>query len=255
MTTTHWMRTIAGLALWLAGCAMAAPPPAPSEPVTDTLHGVRVADPYRNLENLKSPQTQAWLKAQGEYGAELLSRIDGRDELARRIAELAKASGDSVRQVTRLPGERIYYLQRKAGESQFKLVMRIGLQGAERVLVDPQQLAQASGVPHAINYFVPSWDGRTLAYGISAGGSEDASLHLMDIASGKPLREPIPRVHEDYVQLDAGQPPPRLQPEPRAAARRAGDRDLPRHHRLPARPGTADGGAAGAVRPAGQPGR
>lgn len=137
----------------MAGCTgipQSAPPPAPSEPVTDAL--------------------------------------------ARRVAELAKASGDQVRQVTRLPGQRFHYLQRKAGQAQFRLVMRVGLQGAERVLVDPQQLAQASGVPHAINCFVPSWDGRSPAYGSSAGGSEDASLHLMDIASGKPLRAPIPRV-------------------------------------------------------------
>jgi len=195
----RFIRALGAAAALLVCAAIAAPPPAPSEPVTDTLHGVRVADPYRNLENLKSPQTQAWLKAQGEYGAGILERIDGRDALARRVAELAKASGDQVRQVTRLPGQRFYYLQRKAGDAQFKLVMRVGLQGAERVLVDPQQLAQASGVPHAINYFVPSWDGRSLAYGISAGGSEDASLHLMDIASGKPLRAPIPRVRQEYV--------------------------------------------------------
>ena len=204
MITTHWTRRLAGLALVLATgvmatTAMAAPPPAPSEPVTDTLHGVRVADPFRNLENVKSPATQAWLKAQAEYGAGVLGSIAGRDELAQRIAELARASGDSVRSVRRLPGERVYYLKRAAGQSQFKLMLRVGEKGAERVLVDPEKLAQASGVPHAINWYAPSWDGRTLAYGVSAGGSEDASLYLMDIASGKSLREPIPRVHLEWV--------------------------------------------------------
>ena len=79
-------------------------------------------------------------------------------------------------------------------------MLRIGSAGAERVLVDPGKLGAGSGTPHAINYFAPSWDGRTLAYGISAGGSEDASLHLMDIASGKALGEPIPRVREDAVR-------------------------------------------------------
>lgn len=199
MTRTHWTRTIAGLALWLAGSAMAAPPPAPSEPVSDTLHGVRVADPFRNLENVKSPATQAWLKAQADYGASVLASIDGRDELTRRIAELARAAGDSVRSVRRLPGGRSYYLKRAAGQSQFKLMLRIGERGAERVLVDPEKLAGGSGVPHAINWFAPSWDGRTLAYGVSAGGSEDASLYLMDMASGRSLREPVPRVHWDWV--------------------------------------------------------
>ncbi|HJV95518.1 MAG TPA: prolyl oligopeptidase family serine peptidase, partial [Albitalea sp.] len=182
-----------------AATADALPPPAPSHPASDVLHGVSVADPYRNLENVKSAETQNWLKAQGDYAAEQLSHIAGRDELAARVEALAKASGDLVRNVLRMPGNRIYYLKRKAGESQLKLVMRVGLAAPERVLVDPEQLAKASGVPHAINYFVPSWDGKTLAYGISSGGSEDALLHLMDLASGTDIGEPIPRVREALV--------------------------------------------------------
>ena len=163
------------------------------------MFGVSVADPYRNLEDQKSPDTRAWLKAEGDYAADVLSRIEGREAIARRIDELDRSAGDSIRDVVRMPGGRIYYLRRKSGESQLKLVMRDGLAGAERVLVDPEALAKASGVPHALNYFVPSWDGRTLAYGISAGGSEDASLNVIDIASGKALVEAIPRVHESLV--------------------------------------------------------
>lgn len=183
----------------LGASAAAAPAPAPSEPVTDTYHGVSVPDPYRNLENLKRSDTLSWLKAQGEYGAELLSRIEGRDAMAQRVEALAGAAGDVVRAVTRMPGERIYYLKRKVGENQLKLVMRVGQGAPERVLVDPGLLSKAAGVPHAINYFVPSWDGKTLAYGMSAGGSEQASLYLLDIASGKPIGAPIPRVHDGNV--------------------------------------------------------
>jgi len=146
-----------------------APPAAPSEPVTDVLHGVSVADPYRNLEDLKNPQTRAWLKAQGDYAADQLSHIEGRDEIAKRIESLDKASGDKVRQVTRMPGERIYYFKRKVGEDQMKLMMRIGMSGQERVLVDPDAMSKASGLPYAINDFVPSWDGRRKAFRSSAG--------------------------------------------------------------------------------------
>ncbi len=182
-----------------ASWVFAVPPAAPSQPVTEILHGVSVADPYRNLENIKSAETQAWLKAQGEYAAEQLNRIEGRDQMAARIEALAKASGDQVRSVMRMPGERIYYLKRKVSESQLKLVMRVGMRGAERVLVDPELMAKATGVPHAINFFLPSWDGKTLAYGTSAGGSEDASLMLMDIASGKAVGKPIPRAQTGLV--------------------------------------------------------
>ena len=171
-----------------------APPPAPSVPVTDVLHGVSVHDPYRNLENLSDPATRDWLLAQGKYAEAQLARIDVRDALARRLDELTRATGDNLRDIRRMPGGRVYYLTRKAGESQFKLAMRERLDGPERVLVDPEVLTRATGVPHAINYYSPSWDGRTLAYGVSSGGSENASLHLMEIATGRELGKPIPRV-------------------------------------------------------------
>jgi prolyl oligopeptidase len=172
---------------------------APSEPVTDVHHGVRVVDPYRNLENLKNAATLNWLKSEGEFAASTLARIEGRDQMTRRIAALSAASGDTVRDVSRLPGGRIYYLKRRGGENQFKLMMRDGLNAPERILVDPELLAKASGVPHAVNYFVPAWDGKTLAYGVSAGGSEDTSLFLLDIASGKTIGKPIARVREGQI--------------------------------------------------------
>ncbi|MEO7336923.1 MAG: S9 family peptidase, partial [Caldimonas sp.] len=131
------------------------------------MHGVDVFDPYRNLENVRSPETQRWLKAEGQYAAEQLSRIEGRAEMARRVEILADSTGDEVRGVLRLPGTKVFYLKRNAGESQFKLIVRDGLAGAERVLVDPERMTAAIGRPHAIDYFVPSWDGLTLAYGMS----------------------------------------------------------------------------------------
>ncbi|MCE4553428.1 prolyl oligopeptidase family serine peptidase [Pelomonas cellulosilytica] len=192
-TPSRWL--VASLVVSVAS-AFAAPPPAPSHPVTDTLHGVQVADPYRNLENVKSAETQDWLKAQGAYAEEQLARIQGREAMTKRITELARATGDVVGALTRLPGDQLFYLKRKAGENQLKLIARQGLAGTERVLVDPEAMAKATGVPHAINYFVPSWDGRYVAYGISAGGSEDASLFIMEVATGRQVGEAIPRVHE-----------------------------------------------------------
>lgn len=184
-----WAGSLAALA------APSSPPAAPIRDVTQTLHGVTVHDPYRDLEEVKSPATQAWLKAQGEFAEAALATMPERDKLAERIEALSRTTGDLVREVVRLPGDRLFYLKREAGHPQFKLITRTGLAGPERVLVDPEEMTRrANGVPHAINYFVPSWDGKRIAYGLSAGGSEDASLYLMDVASGKPLGEPIPRV-------------------------------------------------------------
>jgi prolyl oligopeptidase len=84
----------------LRSAATAAPPPAPSEPVTDTLHGVAVSDPFRKLENVKAPATQPWLLAQSAFAAAQLARIDGRDAIAARIEALSKQSGDVVRDIS-----------------------------------------------------------------------------------------------------------------------------------------------------------
>jgi len=188
-------------ALWAGSlAALAGPPAAPVRDVTQTLHGVTVHDPYRDFEDVKSPATQSWLKAQSESAEATLATMPEREKLAERIEALSRSTGDLVREVVRLPGERLFYLKREAGHPQFRLITRTGLTGPERVLVDPEEMTRrAKGVPHAINYFMPSWDGKRVAYGLSAGGSEDASLYVMDVASGKTVGAPVPRVHEALV--------------------------------------------------------
>ncbi|MEI8327447.1 MAG: hypothetical protein WCH44_19190, partial [Betaproteobacteria bacterium] len=129
--------TIALLSCSVAFTTMAAAPVAAVRDLVQTLHGVTVHDPYRYFENLKDPEVQAWLKGQGEYARQALDRIEGRDALEQRIAAISGASGDKLSGIVRMPGERIYYLKRGSGEKQFKLVLRVGLHGGERVLADP----------------------------------------------------------------------------------------------------------------------
>jgi prolyl oligopeptidase len=179
--------------------AQAAPPVAPVRDVVEKLHGVEVHDPYRYFENIKAPEVQAWLKGQGAYARETLDRIEGRAQMQRRIAEISTAAGDSIAGVVRMPGDRVFYLKRARKDKQYKLVMRGGAQARERVLVDPKVAAARTGVAHAINHFTPSWDGKYVAYGLSAGGSEDASLHILDVRSGRHVGAPIPRVPEGGV--------------------------------------------------------
>lgn len=174
--------------------ALAAPPVAEVQDVPTVHHGVTVPDPYRWMEDVKSPRAQTWMLAQGEATRALLDRIDQRAELEKRLSELRRGGGDAIRSITRLPGDRIYYLKRSVGENQFKLVMREGVAGAERVLVDLAEETQRTGTPHAINHFSPSWDGRFLAYGVSSGGSEQAELRVLDLATGKPIGQAVPRV-------------------------------------------------------------
>jgi prolyl oligopeptidase len=57
-------------------------------PVEDTLHGVKLVDPYRWLEDQQSPETRAWIDEQNRYTRALLDPLPGRDRIATRLAEL-----------------------------------------------------------------------------------------------------------------------------------------------------------------------
>ncbi len=191
-------------AMLLSACLAAAPSLAQDRPASPpiaeirnqdaTHHGVLVPDPYRWMEDVKSAPAQAWMKAQGAAARSQLDRIDGREQIFERLVELTDAQGDAVYRMQRLPGERLYYLKRFVGQRQAKLAMRVGTEGAERILFDPEAASRRTGTPHAVNYFRASWDGKYLAYGVSAGGSEDASLHVIEIASGKRVIGPVPSV-------------------------------------------------------------
>jgi prolyl oligopeptidase len=189
-------KTLAALGLTLAALSsFAAPPVAPVRDTPETIHGVTVHDPYRYMENVKDPEVLAWMKAQGDYARTTLDAIPGRDALLKRIVELTASTGNAVGEVIRMPGGKLFFMTRIKGEKQFKLMLREPGH-ADRVLVDPQKEQDRTGVPHAVNWFVPSWDGQYVAYGMSAGGSEQASLYILDLKTGKHVGKPIPRVNE-----------------------------------------------------------
>lgn len=182
------------LIAWTAAAAApAAPPPAPERPVVDFYFGTPLEDPYRYLENVRDPEVDAWMKAQATYTRAVLDALPVRQELLGRITTYEDAAPARVTGVQRRPGQLYFYEKRGAGDDQFKLVVRKGLDGAERVLVDPEALRERTGQPHAINYFEASKSGRYVAYGISAAGSEDASLFVIETATGKRVLGPITR--------------------------------------------------------------
>ena len=199
---TQWRRLGASIILALSAAfamAQAPPPAAPVRDHVDSWHGVAVHDPYRYMENLADPEVKSWIGAQGGWSRAVLDRIEGHDAFEQRLKELDEGLGDRRFGITRGAGDQVFYLMRGRTDRQVKLAMRDSLGAAEKILVDPDLQAQRTGIPHAINYFVPSWDGRHVAYGLSAGGSEDASLYVLDVRTGQHIGAPIPRVQSDGV--------------------------------------------------------
>jgi prolyl oligopeptidase len=192
----HWLHIFALLGL-IAGStpalSQAALPVAPVHNVAETFFGTTVDDPYRDLENVKDPTVAAWMKAHSDHAYATLHHIKGRDDLRKELERLDASAAARVTSVSLLPGDLYFYEKRLPQDDQLKLYMRHGLQGVEKLLFDPELLKQKTGKAHAINYYTPSPDGRLVAVGVSAGGSEDAAMRILDTATGKQLGPEIPR--------------------------------------------------------------
>ncbi len=176
--------TIAVLACTTA--VLAALPPAPVAkrvPVTDTYFGTTVVDPYRWMED-KGPDLLAYLKAGNDRTRAILDSIPGRTALAARLEALSETSNVSSGVVSRHGS--YFYEKLPPGANSVKLYVRSGIGGAERVLVDPDAM---SGPRQAISYFNVSNDGGRVAYGLASGGSENAVVRVLDVASGTTLSD------------------------------------------------------------------
>lgn len=176
------------------------PPPFSAGTTTDTFWNVKVPDPYRALENVADPQVQQWMRSHADATTALLAKIPARNALLARIRELEAAAPGAVSSIDRTPSGRIFFLRREPAENQFKLVWRDGASGADTVIVDPEAIAKTAGPPQAVLDYSASPDGRTLAYALQVGGSEIGLLHVVDVASGKPIIEPIDRIRFSSVQ-------------------------------------------------------
>ena len=188
------LRWLAAVAAFAAAAALSQPlPVAPIRNVQDTLFGVTVDDPYRYMENLKDPEVTGWIHAQADRARSVLDSIPGRADILKQFRAMDAATPARVSDVQRLPDGVLFYEKRGAKDDQFKLYWRRGYKGAEKVLVDPQSWRQATGKPHAINYYAASPDGRHVAVGISESGSEEASIYVFETRTGKRIGTPIDR--------------------------------------------------------------
>ncbi len=157
----------------------------------DTYFGQTVADPYRWLEDDRSPQTEAWVEAQNLVTQSFLSRIPFRDTIKARLTRVwnYKKEGTPVRK-----GE-YYFVSRNDGlQNQSVLYVKKGENGEERMLLDPNTLSDDGTVALA-NYSF-SEDGSYMAYAISRGGSDWQEIFVKEVSSGEELKD-----HLEWVKF------------------------------------------------------
>jgi prolyl oligopeptidase len=153
-------------------------PPARKSGIVDTYHGVTVADPYRWLEDPDSAETVAWVDAQN---ALTRSALEGpvRDALVARLTTLYNFPRTGV---PFKRGSRYFFTHNAGLQDQPVLYVQDGLDGAPRVLLDPNAMKVDS--PVALTALSPDDSGRLLAYGLSHSGSDRQDLFIRDVATG-----------------------------------------------------------------------
>jgi prolyl oligopeptidase len=167
-------------------------PTTPRRPVVDTSHGVEVVDDYRWLEDGSDPDVRAWSDAQNRVARAHLDSLPSLPILRERVGQLL---GTSVRyQPTGRHGGRLFAFKYQPPLQQVLLVAITDVDdlSTERVVVDPNALDPTGAT--AIDWFEPSLDGGLVAVSLSVGGSEDGTLHVFDVETGREAGERIPRV-------------------------------------------------------------
>jgi prolyl oligopeptidase len=165
-----------------------APPKAEVKPLEETLHGTKIVDNYRWLEDGKTPETQKWVEQEMSYTRAMLDPLPGREQIHKRLTELLSIGSIGVPETG---GKYYFYTRREGMQNQPILYVREGLDGKDRVLVDANQLAADGTI--ALDWYVASETGKYLVYGTSPSGSEMSTLHILETKTGKLLPDTIER--------------------------------------------------------------
>jgi len=176
----------AGLAALLFPSCAQNPPSTRIEPVTDTLHGVEIVDNYRWLEDGESPEVQKWIDEQDAYCRQYISRYPDREKLHQRIEELMQIGYVNN---PAMAGGKYFYMKREGDAEHPTLLMKRTLDATPEVVIDPNHFGEDKTL--AMDWWYLSSEGKFIAYGKSSQGSENSTLFIHDVESGKNLTDSI----------------------------------------------------------------
>lgn len=164
-------------------CAVSRPGPVTApRPVTETLHGVTVTDPYRWLEDQNSPETRAWIDSQNAWTDKALADLPNRDALAKRLEQLLAVDESGL---PTFRNNRYFFTRRRVGEEKASIYVRKN--GTDSVLI----AAPANDPKHVNNVGISdvSPDGKILAFYVREGGADEVRIHFYDVDAQHDLGE------------------------------------------------------------------
>ena len=192
----HVLR-IAGAIAFTAVAAVAAtipaPPATPRDATTDVVQGVSIADPYRWLENWSDPKVVAWSEAQNSRTRTYLDALLSEKPVQKELEKLITATSPALFSLA--PRGNVVFAMYSDPNVQQKMLVTLNAAAdpaSRKPLLDPNKLDATGHI--AIDWFIPSGDGTKVAVSLSLNGSEDGTLHVYDVATGKEIEKPIERV-------------------------------------------------------------
>src|SRR5712675_1725900 len=168
-------------------------PDTPKKPVATEYHGVTVEDPYQWLESDEDSQVEAWSDAQNHQTRKNLDSFPDRAAIEKQLQEWYAKTSPSYSSLVSRPG--ILFAMKFQPPKQQPLLVTLASADdlkSEKVVLDPNVL-DTKGTT-AIDWFVPSSDGKYVTMSLSKGGSEDGTLHFYETATGKALPDTIAHV-------------------------------------------------------------
>lgn len=181
------------------GVTLPPPPSTETKPVTDSVSGTSLADPYRWLEDGQSPETRAWIDSQMKYTDQYLSQVKIRPEIAKSLTALIRVESYSI------PVERqdnYFFTKRLPEENQPSIYLRKGLHGSDERLIDATKLSADQNT--SVHIDDVSKAGDLLVYGVREGGADEQTVHFLDVTKRQELTDVLPRARYSEVSLTPG---------------------------------------------------
>jgi prolyl oligopeptidase len=156
--------------------------------VVEEQFGERIADPYRWLENdvRQDQNVRAWVTAQNEISSRYLAALPDRAAFRARMTEMYDYERFGL---PRQRGGHYFYTRNNGLQNQAVLYVRDGLGGTPRVLIDPNGWSQDGAT--ALAEWAPSEDGSHLLYSVQDGGTDWRTVHILDVATGRPAADEV----------------------------------------------------------------
>lgn len=172
----------------------AGPPASAKHQVTDEFWGAKVTEDYRWLENFDDPVVKSWNAAQNSYTRAFLDSLPIRSTLEQRLTEIFSNSSPRYSSLMYVGGRIFAIKNQPPKEQSFLIAMKSANElKTEHVIIDPNILDPGGSI--AIDFYVPSLDGRYVAVSLSEDGSELGSVHVYKVEDSSSLPDLVPRVN------------------------------------------------------------